>query len=70
MAPGDVCAYSSYTDDKGTGTTQTYEERVAASRKSAPVVVALGVVAAAFGVVVAVRPETQVSSGRGSDRVQ
>ena len=48
MGPGDVCSYSSYTDT-GTTRTQTYEERVAAARQSAPVVVGLGLVAAGFG---------------------
>lgn len=55
MGPGDTCSYSSYTDT-GTNRTQTYEERIAASRQSAPVVVALGLVAAGFGMVLALRP--------------
>ncbi len=54
MGPGDVCSYSSYTDTD-TDRTQTYEERVAASRQSAPVVIGLGLAAAGFGTFVAVR---------------
>lgn len=55
MVPGDTCSYSSYTDT-GTDRTQTYEERVAASRQSAPVVVVLGLSAAGFGTFLALRP--------------
>lgn len=54
MGPGDVCSYSSYTDIETTRT-QTYEERVAAARQSAPVVVGLGLVAAGFGIHLALR---------------
>ena len=54
MGPGDVCQYSSYTDTLTTRT-QTYEERVATARQSAPVVVALGLAAAGFGLHVALR---------------
>lgn len=54
MDPGDVCRYSSYTDTE-TDRTQSYEERVAASRQSAPIVVVLGLATAGFGAVVAVR---------------
>ncbi len=56
MGPGDVCSYSSYTST-GTDRTQTYEERIADARQSAPVVVVLGLAAAGFGVFVAVRSE-------------
>lgn len=55
MGPGDVCSYSSYTDEETTRT-QTYEERVATARQSAPVVVVLGLAAAGFGLHVALRP--------------
>ncbi len=58
MGPGDVCSYSSYTDT-GTDRTQTYEERIAASRQSGPVVVVLGLAAASFGAVLAVRSGTR-----------
>lgn len=54
MGPGDVCSYSSYTDEETTRT-QTYEERVATARQSAPVVVVLGLAAAGFGLHVALR---------------
>ncbi len=71
MGPGDVCSYSSYTDVETTRT-QTYEERVAAARQSAPVVVVLGLAVAGFGVHVARRqgpraghPAVQASSDIG-----
>ncbi len=71
MSPGDVCSYSSYTATD-TDTTQTYEQRVAAARQSAPVVVVLGLAAAGFGVFVATRTtargdvsEAQLSSDIG-----
>ncbi|MDO5735207.1 MAG: hypothetical protein Q4P15_01885 [Propionibacteriaceae bacterium] len=54
MTPGDVCTYSS-TTDVGTTRTQTYEERVAAARQSAPVVIVLGLAAAGFGIHLALR---------------
>ena len=52
MAPGDVCHYSSYTDEE-TSRTESYEQRVATARGSAPVVVVLGLAAAGFGAAVA-----------------
>ena len=54
MTQGDVCSYSS-TTDVATTRTQTYEERVAAARQSAPVVIVLGLAAAGFGVHLALR---------------
>lgn len=54
MGPGDVCHYSSRTDEQTTQT-QTYEERVATVRQQVPFVIGLGVMMTAFGVVVAVR---------------
>lgn len=69
MGPGDVCTYSSYTDVETTRT-QTYEERMAAARQSAPVVVVLGLAAAGFGVYVARRatlPEGDRSAQAPSD---
>lgn len=59
MGPGDVCSYSSYTDT-GTARTQTYEERIAGARQSGPVVVALGLAAAGFGIALAVKPQAHV----------
>lgn len=56
MGPGDQCSYSSYTQT-GTDRIQTYEQRIAMARSSAPIVVVLGLAAAAFGVVVARRPQ-------------
>ena len=56
MAPGDVCSYSSSTD-VDTTRTQTYEQRVAAARQSAPVVVVLGLGTAAFGIHLALRSQ-------------
>lgn len=71
MGPGDVCSYSSYTDT-GTTMTQTYEERVATARESAPVVVVLGLAATGFGIHLvlrngsrAERPGAQASSDIG-----
>lgn len=64
MGPGDVCSYSSYTDT-GTERTQTYEERITAARQSGPVVVVLGLAAAGFGVVVAVRSDARRVMGDG-----
>ncbi len=50
MGPGDVCAYMSRTSTV-TDEVQTYEERVAAARSSAPVVVVTGIGAVIFGAV-------------------
>ncbi len=70
MGPGDVCSYSSYTDVETTRS-QTYEERVAAARQSAPVVVVLGLAAAGFGVHVALRstPRPGDRSGQASSDI-
>lgn len=68
MGPGDVCSYSSYTDVETTRT-QTYEERVAAARQSAPVVVVLGLAAAGFGVAVALRGQPREASAQASSDI-
>lgn len=48
MRPGDVCHKNDF-GALGTDKTQSYEQRVAAARSSAPVVVGMGVVVGAFG---------------------
>ncbi|MDO4783690.1 MAG: hypothetical protein Q3997_01155 [Propionibacteriaceae bacterium] len=48
MGPGDTCYYASPGEAR-TQRVQTYEERVSAVRSSAPVVMGLGVLTAAFG---------------------
>ncbi len=50
MGPGDECGYMSRTSTV-TDKVQTYEERIAAARNSAPVIVVTGLVAAGFGAV-------------------
>ena len=54
MQPGDVCRYSSPTATE-TDRTQTYEERLAATRSGAPTMIAVGVLAMGFGAWVALR---------------
>lgn len=49
MGPGDVCHYAS-TTSATTDRVQTYEQRVANLRSNAPVVIALGLGLAGFGV--------------------
>ncbi|MEO7587604.1 MAG: hypothetical protein ABIS84_06205 [Arachnia sp.] len=68
MGPGDVCTYSSYTDVETTRT-QTYEQRVAAARQSAPVVVVLGLAATGFGVAVALRRRPGATSPQASSDI-
>ena len=62
MHAGDVCRYSSYTQEE-TERTQTYEERISASRQAAPIVVVLGLAAAVFGVVLMRRPQAPSDIG-------
>ncbi|HMR49896.1 MAG TPA: hypothetical protein PKE40_12630 [Arachnia sp.] len=50
MGPGDVCGYMSRTSTV-TDREQTYEERIASARASAPVIVATGAAALVFGAV-------------------
>lgn len=55
MRPGDVCRYYS-ASDTSTERIQTYEQRVSAARAQGPTVIVVGVLAAAFGTFVALRP--------------
>ncbi|MBB1483658.1 hypothetical protein H5392_07255 [Tessaracoccus sp. MC1865] len=48
MGPGDVCHYSSRTDER-TSRVQTYEDRVAEARSQVPFAVATGLGMAVFG---------------------
>lgn len=66
MQPGDVCSYSSYTET-GTDRVQSYEERIAAARSAAPIVVVLGLAAAGFGTYVARRARPKVPAQASSD---
>ncbi|MEZ5087684.1 MAG: hypothetical protein R2722_16070 [Tessaracoccus sp.] len=50
MGPGDECGYMSRTS-MVTDQVQTYEERIAAARTSAPVIVVTGIGALIFGLV-------------------
>lgn len=50
MGPGDVCGYMSRTSTV-TDQEQTYEERIAAARSSAPIIVVTGLGALVFGAV-------------------
>ena len=62
MHAGDVCSYSSYTQEE-TEFTQTYEQRINASRRGAPIGIVVGLAAAAFGVVVLRRPQAPSDIG-------
>lgn len=55
MHPGDTCGYYSRSDIN-TEHTQTYEQRIEAARQQGPTVIVVGLLAAAFGVFVALRP--------------
>lgn len=65
MGPGDVCEYSSLTNEQG-GKVQRYEDRIAIARQQAPFAVAAGLGMVAFGVVVA--RQQRVTDAATSDR--
>ena len=58
MGPGDVCHYSSYTEEE-TSEIQSYEDRIAIVRQQVPFVIAAGAAITVFGVFVAVRSGKQ-----------
>lgn len=65
MGPGDVCEYSSLTNEQG-GKVQRYEDRIAIARQQAPFAVAAGLGMVAFGAVVA--RQQRVTDAATSDR--
>lgn len=65
MGPGDVCHYSSPTNEQ-TDQVQTYEERIATVRQQVPFIIGLGVAMTAFGIYVAARDARSGHEGHGA----